>query len=308
MGCTVFTSPVTSLYEKISPKVEPPIINILCLWQPGEGRDGEGLPTRGFVGQIFFFGAGSKTPVEVGGDVNIYVFDDFDTSNDQGKPIHIFEFEGGSWRNYTTTSNIGTAYQVFIPYTRKGNHQVECTLRIKYTTADGQPVYSDASNVILSGTDTKEKQATLQAKSNPSASLQSAIIPTSYEVAQDNSKKSQQAKPYTSKLSVLERLLKEKKHGNGSQNNDSVKTELIQTEFQSFSLSNKAQLTNGNENHKQTSHPLSLQNHDALESQHHKTSEIDNAFKESTTHPLEAGSDSRRSSDSLKVYSIPLTK
>jgi hypothetical protein len=53
-----------------------PVSEIICLWQPAEGQDMDGLPCRGFAGQLLFFAVGNEAPAEVGGEVMIYIFDD----------------------------------------------------------------------------------------------------------------------------------------------------------------------------------------------------------------------------------------
>lgn len=128
-----------------------PVIEVMALWQPGEGRGLDHLPTRGFAGQILFFAAGIETPVKVDGDVSIYVFDDSGSRDEQKKPIHEFNFDAGSWNTYFRDTNFGPAYQVFIPYTRRGSHQANCAIRIKYQPKTGTQMFSDVANIVLKG-------------------------------------------------------------------------------------------------------------------------------------------------------------
>lgn len=150
-GCSSMTTSLPKLTAK--PKAEPAIVDVLALWQPGEGRDKNGLPTRGFAGQVFFFAAGSRDPVSVTGDVTVVVFDDQGTLEEQKKPIHEFTFKQGIWRNFEQKTNLGPAYQVFIPYSRLGDHQAICSLRVKYEAPDGsgQLALSESASVVLSG-------------------------------------------------------------------------------------------------------------------------------------------------------------
>lgn len=128
-----------------------PVREIVCLWEPGEGIGLDGLPTRGFAGQILFFTGGHAEPAKVDGDVRIYVFDNHGTPEEQQRPIHQFDFDGGSWNTYLHDTNMGAAYQVFIPYTRKGGYGADCALRVRLTPKDGLPVFSKMATIQLQG-------------------------------------------------------------------------------------------------------------------------------------------------------------
>lgn len=127
------------------------MVEIMAVWQPGEGRDTKGLPSRGFAGQLFFFKQGNPSPSEITGDVKIYVFDDQGTEEEIAKPIHVYEFKEGAWNAYLTKTNIGQAYQIFIPYPRKGDHRAICSLRIKHIAPSGEILLSDPADIVLAG-------------------------------------------------------------------------------------------------------------------------------------------------------------
>ncbi|MCG6154827.1 hypothetical protein [Rubinisphaera margarita] len=150
-GCTSLNFASMSLPFMSYDKTHDSVIEILSLWQPGEGRDSNGMPCRGFAGQILFFTQGRPAPVKITGDVKVYVFDDQGTVDEQQKPLHIYEFEEGAWKAYETKSNIGWAYQVFIPYPRAGTHQAVCSLRVKHISKRGQVTLSDPADIMLAG-------------------------------------------------------------------------------------------------------------------------------------------------------------
>ncbi len=127
------------------------VSNIMGLWQPGEGRDPQGMPARGFAGQVFFFTHGNEAPVKVTGRVKVYVFDDQGTPDEQRKPIHIYEFDEGSWNAYCTKTNIGYAYQVFIPYPKPGDFRAVCSLRVKHTADNSEFTLSEPADILLNG-------------------------------------------------------------------------------------------------------------------------------------------------------------
>lgn len=151
VGCTSVAPAVAKVFP--GGKSSGPIVDILALWQPGEGRDANGLPTRGFAGQVFFFAAGSKEPVPVAGDVSIVIFDDQGSAEEQSTPLHEFHFRDGVWNELERTSNVGTSYQVFVPYTRAGDHRASCSLRLKYQDAQVGVVLSKPATVVLAGSD-----------------------------------------------------------------------------------------------------------------------------------------------------------
>ncbi len=60
-------------------------------------------------------------------------------------------------------TNLGTAYQMFVPYTRKGSQEAHCSLRVKFEPADGgPPVYSKMSGVTLPGEKSELAKATMK--------------------------------------------------------------------------------------------------------------------------------------------------
>ncbi|HWL08159.1 MAG TPA: hypothetical protein VNQ76_07140 [Planctomicrobium sp.] len=157
VGCQqMFLQPV-SAWKRIKQEslpiasAEHPVYEVICMWEPGEGTGLDGLPARGFVGKIMFFAHGINPPVRVNGDVRIYLFDDHGTQEEQQHPIHQFNFDDKAFQTFLTESNLGAAYQLFIPYTRSGTQRATCSLRIRLTSPDSKPVYSKMGTLILPG-------------------------------------------------------------------------------------------------------------------------------------------------------------
>lgn len=168
-----------------------PVSEIIGIWQPGEGPGLDGLPSRGFAGQILFFARGYKEPVITNGDVSIYVFDDFGDTEEQQKPIHIFNFSAGAWQKYSRESSLGASYQVFIPYTRPGNHGADCQIKVKFTTPEGKPVFSRDAHVLLSGnrqhkaaqrTAPPQLQQVVQPAAHTTGANSGGVVAANYEV------------------------------------------------------------------------------------------------------------------------------
>lgn len=149
IGCTTMHM---SFGKKI-PKATAadPAVEILCLWQLSEGRDPEGYPCKGFSGQILFLSSHSSSPVEIEGDVRIYLFDDQGSPEEQAKPLRQFDFDNGSWAIHLADSPLGPAYSVFIPYVRRGTTDANCSLRVRLKPKQGPVVFSDFSNMALNG-------------------------------------------------------------------------------------------------------------------------------------------------------------
>jgi hypothetical protein len=153
-GCTSLGLSALSFGKPRFAEASPsnPVSEIVCLWEPGEGRGLDNLPSRGFAGQLLFFTPGNPQPAKVNGDIRIYVFDDVGTIEEQAKPIYQFDSVDGAWNSYLSEANIGASYQIFIPYTRKGAYAANCSLRVRYTPAEGgPPVYSRIATVALPG-------------------------------------------------------------------------------------------------------------------------------------------------------------
>ena len=167
-----------------------PVVEIICVWQPGEGTGMDGLPCRGFAGQILFFSMGEKTPVRVNGNVRVYVFDDQGTEAEQELPIHQFDFDGSSFQNFLTTTNMGAAYQLFIPYTRKGSHSATCTLRVRYSPEEGSSVYSKMASLNLPGTTARKPDepigATASKQERDAKVISNLLQPVSHEEQKSN--------------------------------------------------------------------------------------------------------------------------
>ena len=161
-GCS--TVPLFSFSKFHTADDNHPVGEILCVWEAAEGRGPDNLPCRGFGGQIMFFAKGYKEPVIATGDVRIYVFDEQGTNGDPSLPLHQFDFPAAAWRSFLAPSNLGATYQIFIPYTRKGQNSASCSLRVRITPEGGLPTYSKMATVELGGLEAEAESAAQDAK------------------------------------------------------------------------------------------------------------------------------------------------
>ena len=128
-----------------------PAVEIVALWEAAEGKGVDGMPTRGFAGQLLFFQHNNSSPVYVKGEIMIHLYDDQGSDIEQNKPIHQYKFDEGAWQVHAVESTLGPAYQVFIPYVRKGRDQAECALRVQLTQEGSSDIYSRMISVKLEG-------------------------------------------------------------------------------------------------------------------------------------------------------------
>jgi hypothetical protein len=174
VGCQAVTSSVSSVVHKpfsASPAElnELPVSEMICLWEEAEGIGLDNKPTRGFAGQVMFFAANASEPVQVNGDVEIFLFDDSGNTEEQSKPLHTFKFEKEAFQAFKTETNLGIAYQLFLPYVRKSNYKADCNLRLRITPEEGRQLYSKMAAVNLDGPESpqaiaraKQKQSEIQ--------------------------------------------------------------------------------------------------------------------------------------------------
>lgn len=153
-----------------------PAVEVIALWEPAEGKGLDGMPTRGFAGQLLFFQHNNSSPVYVKGDVLIYLYDDQGQLDDQSKPIHQFKFDSGAWQVHSVESTLGPAYQVFIPYVRKGKEQTECALRVKLSQKQAPEVYSRMVSVKLAGKKPRTEDVQPQVQAAPPVQQEEDVV------------------------------------------------------------------------------------------------------------------------------------
>ncbi|MGC1272542.1 MAG: hypothetical protein WBC44_02455 [Planctomycetaceae bacterium] len=160
LAATCGCASVTDLSDSLNPFVSRPTfadatnpaVEMACVWQPGEGRGGHGVPARGFSGQIFFFTSRDAEPVIVDGSVRIYLFADRGTPEERAKPLQQFDYASEAWAAHATMASLGPGYSVFVPYPQIEAYQVRCQLRARFTPSyGGPPVWSEAVTMVLDG-------------------------------------------------------------------------------------------------------------------------------------------------------------
>jgi len=165
VGCATFDLTHIDLRSRKA-TARNPAIRIVCLWEPAEGRDPKGVPCKGFAGQVLFL-TSSSLPVSVEGDIRVYLFDDQGTAEDQAKPLHQFDFDTGAWAQHYSYGTLGPAYNVFIPYMRRGPNDATCALRVRLTPKKGPAIFSDMTSIKLLGFENRKPASTLIPLTDP---------------------------------------------------------------------------------------------------------------------------------------------
>lgn len=156
-----------------------PVEQIVPVWQEAEGPGvNPAHITRGFGGQIYFITRNRGAPSEVTGKVRIYLFDDRGDLEARSKPIHQFDFEAAAWATHLITTKLGPAYSAFIPYVPPDHNMTECALRIRYTPAEGSPIYSQMVKITLGGAKkTSDYETVVDPKLDPVESQTEITLP-----------------------------------------------------------------------------------------------------------------------------------
>ena len=133
------------------PRIEQNVSRILCLWEPSQGTGLDDKPSRGFSGQVLFFGGREESAARISGAVRILVYDNFDASKDDPEPLHTFAFDAKAWDVHRREGSLGHSYSVFIPYNQKHKDTANCAVKVEYTSPEGHLVQSDMIEVLLPG-------------------------------------------------------------------------------------------------------------------------------------------------------------
>lgn len=181
IGCGSVAQGISAInpFERKFVTADPtnPAIEVACIWQPSEGPNAQGVPVRGFAGQMFFFTKKNSEPVLVNGDVRVYLFADRGTPEERGKPMHQYDFTPEAWSSHATLTSLGPGYSIFIPYPGSEAYQVRCQLRTRFTPKEGPPIWSEAMTMILEGPPRpgQEPNSWTQSEESPASSAKTTL-------------------------------------------------------------------------------------------------------------------------------------
>lgn len=176
-GCATLSLPWDKdKFPKAS--AQNPVVQIVCLWEQAEGRDPDGVPCRGFAGQILFLSNRHATPVEVEGDVRIYLFDNIGSTEDQSKPLRQYDFTTEAWELHLSKSAVGPSYSVFVPYVRRGQFNPQCSLRVRLTPKTGPTIFSQLSTISLRNSGNAPEETAVSPINSPEDRVQAEVSQT----------------------------------------------------------------------------------------------------------------------------------
>jgi len=162
-GCSSLTGVWGRKVEYATPG--KPATEVICLWEPSEGKTPDGKPTRGFEGTLLFFDSSHSTPVGVRGEVTISVYDHYGPQQTWNKPVSEFTFSSEEWQEFLSQGTFGASYRLFIPYMRTHPYQVNTSLAVQFVPESGGPPFeSRVSKVVLPGPIRETVQSSLEAQ------------------------------------------------------------------------------------------------------------------------------------------------
>ena len=135
---------------------EDPVVQVAAFWQAAEGVGPAGTPVRGFAGRILLTTAGGADPVAANGAVRLYLFSDDGDRGDRAAPVNQIDLAPEAWAARGAMSSLGPGYEVFVPYPKRADHAVRCSLRVRFTPVGedgepGRPLFSPAVGCTLDG-------------------------------------------------------------------------------------------------------------------------------------------------------------
>jgi len=131
---------------------EPEVPNkVVAMWIDGM-RYPHGQPaTRGFIGQLLFYGDDKEKPIKVDGRLEIYAFDEDSPKGDKAKPDRKFVFTKETFAKHHTKSDLGHNYGFWLPWGPADGPQKEISLIIRFIPVDGQLVMGEQTKTMLPG-------------------------------------------------------------------------------------------------------------------------------------------------------------
>lgn len=151
-GASVLAKPISVLTGRHKSER---VGKILCLWEAAEGQGMDDKPSRGFAGQVMFFGNGEATPIEVHGTVRIYQYVDYDPTDPDPQPVHEVTFEDGAWNAHSVEGTLGKSYNIFLPALNDDARHTVCTLRVEHESESGRKTSSTFTDVTLAAKTSK---------------------------------------------------------------------------------------------------------------------------------------------------------
>ena len=149
--------------ESIDPETIPD--RMAVIWHDATATQTGAVPTRGFGGRIYFYNFEDK-PIEVEGELVIYGYDDTDSDRRKSAPDKKFVFEDHELKRHVGESDLGTSYNIWIPWDKVGGVRKNIGLVAVFKGNNGGIVKGGHSVNVLPGLPKEKKNEFAQYSKN----------------------------------------------------------------------------------------------------------------------------------------------
>lgn len=122
---------------------------IIAVWTDTVYQQAGKMPTRGFGGRVYFYNSEGKV-IPVDGELVIYAYDD-STAGSHDQPTRKYAFTPEQLTRYCSESDIGTSYNIWIPWDKVGNEEKQISLFPVFIDKAGRMVRGNFANGRLPG-------------------------------------------------------------------------------------------------------------------------------------------------------------
>lgn len=137
-----------------APRSTAAISHVVVLWSEAVLRQDQVPVAQGFAGKVYLFGPNSAEPATAPGKFTVYAYDDTHGQNGgpaatNSKPTRTWDLPESDLRNLLKKDAIGWSYSLWLPYGPPSATERRVTLRVCFTTEDGQQTLSESALVTL---------------------------------------------------------------------------------------------------------------------------------------------------------------
>ena len=153
LGCSSFTKTKTDSkpwpWSKSEPEPKLPA-RILAIWTDAVHHQSGQKAQRGFGGRVVFYEEAKNDPIQVDGQLTIYVFPD-EPGTDGAVPERKYVFGADELQRHYSKSSLGDSYSVWLPWDAVGGHSRQLTLIARFDARNGGTVMSEPAKKMLPG-------------------------------------------------------------------------------------------------------------------------------------------------------------
>lgn len=155
MGCTSLTTTDSKSGGKpwpwSKPEPEPTLpARILTIWTDAVHHQSGQKAQRGFGGRVVFYEEAKNDPIQVDGQLTIYVFPD-EAGTDGAVPERKYVFGADELQRHYSKSSLGDSYSVWLPWDAVGGPSRQLTLIARFDARNGGTVMSEPAKKMLPG-------------------------------------------------------------------------------------------------------------------------------------------------------------